>query len=77
MATLHRVFKALDRAAFEAALTRWLVAQGLPPAEAIAIDGTTLRGIHGEELPGVHLVAAYAQRAGRVLAQAGGRGPGE
>lgn len=77
VATLHRVFTALDRAAFEAALTRWLVAQGPPPEEAIALDGKTLRGIHGEALPGVHLVAAYAQRAGRVLAQAGGRGPGE
>ncbi len=28
--------------------------------------------IHGEELPGVHLVAAYAQGAGLVLAQKGG-----
>lgn len=75
VATLHRVFKALDRAAFEAVLTRWLLAQGLPTGEAIAIDGKTLRGVHGEHLPGVHLMAAYAQQAGRVLAQSGGQGP--
>jgi hypothetical protein len=45
-------------------------------AEAIAIDGKSLRGIHGEELPGVHLVAVYAQQAGLVLAQKGGGGEG-
>jgi len=31
--------------------------------------GKTLRGIHGEEIPGVHLVSAYAHQAGAVLAQ--------
>jgi hypothetical protein len=30
------------------------------------------RGIHGEELPGVRLVAAYWDEAGLVLAQKGG-----
>ena len=30
--------------------------------EAVAVDGKTLRGIHGEQLPGVHLVAAYAHQ---------------
>jgi hypothetical protein len=45
--------------------TRW-------SGEAIAIDGKALRGIHGEQLPGVRLVAAYDVQIGLVLAQKGG-----
>ena len=40
-------------------------------AEAVAIDGKSLRGIHGEEPPGVDLVALYAQLSGLTLAQKG------
>jgi hypothetical protein len=75
--TLHRVFAALDAAAFERALGRWLLASGVDPAEAIALDGKTLRGIHGDAVPGVHLVAAYAHRAGAVLAEAPSPGKGQ
>jgi hypothetical protein len=64
----------LGLGAQEAALGSWFAQQGLAPGEGIAIDGKALRGIHGEELPGVHLVAAYAHQAGVVLAQAGGGG---
>jgi hypothetical protein len=35
-----------------------------------------LRGIHGDELPGGHLVAAYAHAAGAVLGQAPSAGKG-
>lgn len=28
----------------------------------LAVDGKTLRGIHGEQVPGVHLVAVYVLR---------------
>lgn len=73
VATLFRVFRDLDRDAFEAALGRWVEAQGVPPGEAVALDGKHLRGIHGAAVPGVHLVAAYAHRTGAVLAQKGGR----
>ncbi len=73
VSTLHQVFSRLDRAAFEAALRAWAQETLGDSGEAIAIDGKSLRGIHGEELPGVHLVAAYAQGAGLVLAQKGGR----
>jgi hypothetical protein len=73
VSTLHLVFRDLDAAAFEAALGRWARAN-LGAEEAIALDGKGLRGIHGEELPGVRLVAAYADGAGLVLAQSGGRG---
>ena len=72
VATLHRAFRRLDHAAFERVLGQWFMAQGLglPPDDALAIDGKTLRGIHGEEIPGVHLVAAYAHQTRVVLAQA-------
>ena len=74
VATLFRVFRALDRDAFEAALAGWARAQGLPVGEAVALDGKALRGIHGEQVPGVHLVAAYAHRSGQVLGQKGAPG---
>jgi len=76
VATLHRAFRALDHAAFEQVLTVWFAAQGLEADEAIAIDGKTLRGIHGEEIPGVHLVAAFAHQTRVVVAQAETRGKG-
>lgn len=72
VATLFRLFRDLDVAAFEAALARWVRAQGVGVGEGVAIDGKTLRGIHGETLPGVQLVAAYAHRTGSVLGQKGG-----
>jgi hypothetical protein len=70
VATLHRAFRRLDHAAFERVLGAWFAAQGLQPDEALAIDGKTLRGIHGEQIPGVHLVAAYAHQTRVVLAEA-------
>ena len=47
----------------------WLQERDLKAGEAVAVDGKTLRGIHGEQLPGVHVVAAYAHRAGIVVGQ--------
>jgi DDE_Tnp_1-associated/Transposase DDE domain len=68
---LHTVFAALDVAAFEAALTRWIRARGVDdlPRRIVAIDGKTLRGSHGHQLPGVHLLAAYCRDVDAVLAQ--------
>jgi len=63
----------LDVATFEGVLREWAQSHLGDRAEAIAIDGKGLRGIHGEELPGVRLVAAYCDRAGLVLAQSGGQ----
>lgn len=74
--TLHRAFRALDHAVFERVLTDWFAAQGLEAEEAIALDGKTLRGIHGEEIPGVHVVAAFAHQTRVVLTQAETRGKG-
>lgn len=76
VATLHLLFKRLDVAAFEAALAGWAQAEFQDQPGAIALDGKALRGIHGEELPGVRLVAAYTDEAGLVLVQKGGQEPG-
>lgn len=79
LATLHRVFKALDVTAFEQALGAWLAQTGVAPDDAVAVDGKTLRGAgHGvaqRGLPGEHLVSAYAHGAAAVLGQV--RTPGK
>jgi hypothetical protein len=76
VATLHRAFRHLDHAAFERVLGQWFAQQGLRTDEAVAIDGKTLRGIHGEEIPGVHVVAAFAHQTRVVLAEAATLGKG-
>jgi DDE_Tnp_1-associated/Transposase DDE domain len=77
VATLHRVFKALDVAAFERAVGDWLARTGVEPTDPVALDGKTLRGIHGADVEGVHLVAAYAHHAAVVLAQLTTPGKGQ
>jgi hypothetical protein len=68
--TLHNLFLVLDKTVFENAVARWATAA----AEAhgwstVSLDGKTLRGSTGVQLPGVHLLAAYAHEAGIVLRQ--------
>ena len=77
VATLHRVFKDLDVAAFEAVLREWLIDSGVELGDVLSLDGKTLRGIHGGEIAGVHLVSAYAARSGVVLAQVAVPGKGQ
>jgi hypothetical protein len=77
VATLHRVFKALDVAAFERVVGEWLTRTGVAPTDPLALDGKSLRGIHGDEVPGVHLVAAYAHGAQAVVAQLRTEGKGQ
>jgi hypothetical protein len=69
-ATYSLLFRRLDVVAFEAAVARW-IASRLSEEEmaVIALDGKTLRGSRDGELPGQHLVAAYAVTASAVLAQ--------
>lgn len=74
VSTLHLVFKELDVATFERVLGDWARQHLGDRAEAIAVDGKGLRGLHGKEVPGVRLVAGYADGAGLVLAQVGGQG---
>ena len=72
VSTFHKVFTGMDVEAFEGALGEWIETQMGREEEAIAIDGKALRGIHGDELPGVRLVAAYSHHKGLVLGQKGG-----
>ncbi|MGI8552442.1 MAG: hypothetical protein ACR2PL_16880 [Dehalococcoidia bacterium] len=73
-ATVHHICKRIDRPQLEAVLGAHYAKQGLAEGEAIAIDGKSLRGAHGDEVPGVDLIAAYAHHARIVLAQKRGRG---
>lgn len=68
--TLSILFRALDVAAFEAALSRW-VASRLPEGGElhVCLDGKAARGSRDGDAPGHHLVAAYAPAAQAVLAQ--------
>jgi hypothetical protein len=68
--TLSEILRAIDIAAFEAVVSRWLRDQADRRGwTALAIDGKSLRGSTGELLPAVHLVAGYAHEAQLVLAQ--------
>jgi len=69
-ATLHYLFAALDRRSFARAIRRWTDQQvEFKDWQAVSLDGKTLRGTQGHELPGVHLLAAYAHEAKMVLDQ--------
>lgn len=67
--TLHYLFTRLDRKKFEAAIRSWLSGQHSRGWTTVSVDGKTLRGVQGHEIPGVHLLAAYAHEAKRVLEQ--------
>jgi len=68
--TLHYLFVALDKNAFEDALAQWSsVAAEAHGWSTVSLDGKTLRGSTDVQLPGVHLLAAYAHEAGIVLRQ--------
>lgn len=71
---LSDLYRALDAAAFEAALSRWIASRIPPPSEGapkqpVSLDGKTLRGSRDGEVPGHHLVSAYAHEHQAVLAQ--------
>jgi hypothetical protein len=69
LSTLSRTLRALDAAALEAALARWVRSRLTTDPELISIDGKTLRGSRDGDIPGRHLVAAYAPAVQAVLAQ--------
>ncbi len=68
--TLSRTLRRLDAGQLEAALSRWIQTRIDSAAfDQISIDGKTLRGSRDGEVPGQHLVAAYAPAVHAVLAQ--------
>jgi len=73
-ATFFLVFRALDRTRFEAVLGAWaegvLTASGTPDqADALALDGKTLRGSRKQGAPGTHLLSAVSHRLGLTAGQ--------
>ncbi len=70
VSSFSRTLRRLDAAALEALLTAWIKAR-VPAGsyDQIILDGKTLRGSRDGEVPGVHLVAAYAPQVSAVLAQ--------
>lgn len=75
-ATLHTVFRHVDRDAVEAKLGAW--AEGIVVSTlsapsvgeaAVALDGKTLRGSRKQGAPGVHLLSALSHPLGLTLAQ--------
>lgn len=68
-ATLSNVFRRLDVAAYENALSAWLKQRCPDLGDTIALDGKTLRGSASYQVPGVHLLSAYAPRVAAVIAQ--------
>jgi predicted transposase YbfD/YdcC len=75
-ATLHTIFRPVNRAEFEAHLGAWAdsVVGSLPvgpetPEVAMALDGKTLRGSNKQGAPGTHLLSALAHHVGVTLAQ--------
>jgi predicted transposase YbfD/YdcC len=75
-ATLHTIFRHVNRDAFEAHLGAWAdgVVGSLPatpetPGTVVALDGKTLRGSKKHGAPGTHLLSALAHHVGVTLAQ--------
>lgn len=75
VSTLHEVSRRIDPTVLETVLAGW-AQRWHGSGGAIALDGKVLRGSHAKGAPPsgwVDTVAAYAQEAGLVLAQAGGQ----
>ena len=75
-ATLHTIFRHVDRDAFEAHLGTWAdsvvgsrSAAPETPEPAVALDGKTLRGSKKQGAPGTHLLSALAHQVGVTLSQ--------
>jgi predicted transposase YbfD/YdcC len=75
-ATLHTVFRQVDRDDLEERLGTWAesVVVSTPAASsagevAVALDGKTLRGSQKQGAPGVHLLSALSHHMGLTLTQ--------
>ena len=67
--TLSEVLRAVDAQALEDALRRWVRSRLPADVVQLSLDGKTLKGSRDGELPGQHLLSAYAPQAQAVLAQ--------
>jgi hypothetical protein len=70
VSTLSRTLRRLDATQLESLLADWLKSRLKPEDyDRISLDGKTLRGSRSGEVPGVHLLAAYAPQVEAVLRQ--------
>ena len=67
--TLAELLRGLDADRLDAAIGGWPAGRHGGGWEHVAIDGKVLRGSRDGEVPGTHLLAAYAPQAARVVAQ--------
>ena len=67
--TFCELFQKLDVTAVERALRVWLLARGAGAGQHLALDGKTACGSADGEVPGVHLLAAFATADAAVLGQ--------
>jgi hypothetical protein len=67
--TFSDLFRDLDVTAVEDALRAWLLSRGAAAGEHLALDGKTARGSADGEVPGVHLLSAFATADAAVLGQ--------
>jgi predicted transposase YbfD/YdcC len=69
--TLRKVFRLLDTQALQRSFAAWAASLRAEAREVIAVDGKTLRGskTSPDGKGALHLVSAYATKAGLVLAQ--------
>ena len=70
VSTLSRTLRRFDISQLEATMSRWIEGRIDPNAfHQISIDGKTLRCSRNGDVPGQHLVAAFAPAVEAVLAQ--------
>jgi DDE_Tnp_1-associated/Transposase DDE domain len=69
LSTLSRTLRRIDASALEAVFARWVKSRLDTDPTVISLDGKTLRGSRDGDIPGHHLVAAYAPAVQAVLAQ--------
>lgn len=67
--TLTNLLAGLDADALDRALGEWLAGRHAAGWGHVALDGKTLRGSRDGQVPGTHLLAAYAPQASAVIAQ--------
>lgn len=67
--TISRVLARQDAQALEACLAGWIRSRLPEDVEVLSLDGKTVRGSRDGEIPGHHLVSAYAPQVEAVLGQ--------
>src|SRR5947209_15938153 len=67
--TLGLVLRDLDADHLDRLIGAWLAGRHAAGWEHVAIDGKTARGSRDGDVPGTHLLAAYAPQAAAVLGQ--------